>query len=63
MKSVSYNDFMETMVMNSKLEPIVNNERKDCTVEEYYDDDNKYVVGKICHFQSGEVTYNVIEGI
>lgn len=63
MKSVSYNDFMTTMVMNSKMEPIVNNERKGLTVEEYYSDNNKYIVGRANHMDSGDVDYMVLEGL
>lgn len=63
MKSVSYNYFMDAMVMNSKLEPIINNESKDCAVEEYYDDNNRYIVGKACHSKSGDVDYRVLENL
>ena len=55
MKSVTYNDFMTAMVMNSKMEPIVNNELKGLTVEEYYSDNNKYIVGQANHMDSGDV--------
>lgn len=62
MREVSYNEFMEIMVRNSKLEIVVEKEKK-ADVENYFDDNFIKVVGKVVHFHNGDVVYNVLEGL